>query len=94
MIIGPLVTQFCHLSLGGPVIMTHRVNVGLTFNQCVLFVHKLIAHEGCSISNEKTQENAYSHTCEIFAEQLASLEECVNKHHGMRRHSALCIENS
>ena len=68
MIIGPLVTQFCHLSLGGPVIMIHRVNVGLTFNQCVLFVHKLIAHEGCSVSNEKTQYNAYSHIFEISAE--------------------------
>jgi len=23
--IGPLVTKFCHLALGGPVMMTHRV---------------------------------------------------------------------
>ena len=23
--IGPIVTKFCHLTLGGPVVMTHRV---------------------------------------------------------------------
>jgi len=31
--IGPLLTKFSHLALGGPVIMTHRVVCGLVLNR-------------------------------------------------------------
>ena len=33
--IGPFVTKFCHLALGGPVIMSHRV-VTFSVKECMI----------------------------------------------------------
>jgi len=40
--IGPLVIKFCHLALGGPVIMTHRVVWNKTPNN--------LPQSSCSVS--------------------------------------------